>query len=161
VGGTSEQLPEGSFQDPSLPVTTGVNARLVVVDKPAETPTGSGIRFNRRAEFEGAQNDSPPRGATPIDQLFTPLAHKQADRIVQMLLRDMATEQGGSAPTAITVARFSELPPAIQQAAYDQGATDKDISAVWTHDAVYFVAENLEGDRRACHQLSQMTMAAR
>ncbi|WP_262880421.1 PLxRFG domain-containing protein [Pseudomonas paralcaligenes] len=34
VGGTSESLPEGSFMDPALPVNTGVNARLVVIDKP-------------------------------------------------------------------------------------------------------------------------------
>ena len=32
--GTSEKLAEGTFQDPSLPVTTGVNARMVVIDKP-------------------------------------------------------------------------------------------------------------------------------
>jgi hypothetical protein len=35
VGGTSEKLPEGSFMDPSLPVQTGVNARMVVIDRPA------------------------------------------------------------------------------------------------------------------------------
>lgn len=34
LGGTSEKLPDGSFMDPSLPVTTGVNARMVVIDKP-------------------------------------------------------------------------------------------------------------------------------
>lgn len=34
-GATSEKLPEGSFMDPSLPVNTGVNARMVVIDKPA------------------------------------------------------------------------------------------------------------------------------
>jgi hypothetical protein len=34
-GGTSEKLAEGTFMDPSLPVTTGVNARMVVIDKPA------------------------------------------------------------------------------------------------------------------------------
>lgn len=33
VGGTSEKLPEGSFMDPSLPVNTSVNARMVVIDK--------------------------------------------------------------------------------------------------------------------------------
>lgn len=33
-GGTSEKLPEGSFMDPSLPVNTAVNARMVVIDKP-------------------------------------------------------------------------------------------------------------------------------
>lgn len=35
VGGTSEKLPEGSFQDPTLPVNTGVNARMVVIEKDA------------------------------------------------------------------------------------------------------------------------------
>lgn len=34
VGGTSEKLPEGSFMDPSLPVNTGVSARMVVIEKP-------------------------------------------------------------------------------------------------------------------------------
>jgi hypothetical protein len=33
VGGTDEKLPDGSFRDPSLPVTTGANARMVVIDK--------------------------------------------------------------------------------------------------------------------------------
>ncbi|WP_217990053.1 PLxRFG domain-containing protein [Pseudomonas aeruginosa] len=35
LGATSERLPEGSFMDPALPVNTGVNARMVVIDKPA------------------------------------------------------------------------------------------------------------------------------
>lgn len=34
VGGTDEKLAEGSFMDPSLPVNTGANARMVVIDKP-------------------------------------------------------------------------------------------------------------------------------
>lgn len=34
TGGTSEKLEEGAFLDPSLPVNTGVNARMVVVEKP-------------------------------------------------------------------------------------------------------------------------------
>ena len=33
VGGYSEKLPEGSFNDPSLPVNTGVNARMIIIDK--------------------------------------------------------------------------------------------------------------------------------
>ena len=33
VGGSDEKLPEGTFQDPSLPVNTGVNARMVVIEK--------------------------------------------------------------------------------------------------------------------------------
>lgn len=34
-GATNEKLPDGSFMDPSLPVNTGVAARMVVIDKPA------------------------------------------------------------------------------------------------------------------------------
>ena len=41
VGGSSEKLPDGSFLDPSLPVNTGANARMVVIDKP-DTPAVAG-----------------------------------------------------------------------------------------------------------------------
>lgn len=34
LGADVEKLPEGTFLDPSLPNTTGVNARVVVIDKP-------------------------------------------------------------------------------------------------------------------------------
>lgn len=33
VGGTEEKLPEGTFLDPNLPVNTGANARMVVIEK--------------------------------------------------------------------------------------------------------------------------------
>ncbi|ONG39751.1 hypothetical protein BKE30_08105 [Alkanindiges hydrocarboniclasticus] len=33
VGGTSEKLGDGTFMDPNLPVNTGANARLVVIEK--------------------------------------------------------------------------------------------------------------------------------
>ena len=36
VGGTSEKLPEGTFNDPTLPVNTGANARMVVIEKGTE-----------------------------------------------------------------------------------------------------------------------------
>ncbi len=42
VVGNSEKLPEGSFLDPSLPVNTGVNARMVVVDKEADSVSNDG-----------------------------------------------------------------------------------------------------------------------
>lgn len=35
LGATSERLPENSFMDAELPVNTAVNARMVVIDKPA------------------------------------------------------------------------------------------------------------------------------
>ena len=34
MGASVEKLPEGSFMDPSLPVNTGANARMVVIDGP-------------------------------------------------------------------------------------------------------------------------------
>lgn len=37
VGGTDEKLEPGTFMDPSLPVNTGVSARMVVIDKPEKT----------------------------------------------------------------------------------------------------------------------------
>lgn len=39
VGGTSEKLPEGTFKDASLMATTGVNARMVTIEKPVEEAT--------------------------------------------------------------------------------------------------------------------------
>lgn len=36
VDGTSEKLPEGTFKDASLMATTGVNARMVTIEKPVE-----------------------------------------------------------------------------------------------------------------------------
>lgn len=54
VGGTSEKLPAGSFMDPSLPVNTSVNARMVVIDKPAgdlvlpsRDDAGAGAKFSQ------------------------------------------------------------------------------------------------------------------
>lgn len=44
-GATSERLPDGSFMDPSLPVNTSVAARMVVIDKPAESQTDAGAMY--------------------------------------------------------------------------------------------------------------------
>ena len=38
LGGTDEKLPDGSFMDPSLPVNTGANARMVVIEKDGDDP---------------------------------------------------------------------------------------------------------------------------
>lgn len=50
VNGTDEKLEEGTFKDPSLPVTTGVNARLVVVDKP------EGAKYSKSASVESIES---------------------------------------------------------------------------------------------------------
>jgi hypothetical protein len=41
VGASDEKLEEGTFLDPSLPVNTGVNARMVVIDKSESAPSFS------------------------------------------------------------------------------------------------------------------------
>ena len=48
-----EKLPEGSFLDRTLPQTTGVNARLLVLHKPAAVP----VRGDQGAPDEDAQPD--------------------------------------------------------------------------------------------------------
>jgi hypothetical protein len=39
VGGEHEKMPENTFMDKSLPVTTGVNTRMVVIEKPSKQVT--------------------------------------------------------------------------------------------------------------------------
>ena len=60
LGGTNEKLPEGSFADPSLPVNTGANARMVVIDRGTEE-----VRFSRSK------------------QAFSPAARSQATDVVE------------------------------------------------------------------------------
>jgi predicted RNA methylase len=50
--GISEQLPAGSFLDKTLPATTGVNARMVVIDKPEEAAAPE-LRANGRRYLVG------------------------------------------------------------------------------------------------------------
>jgi len=51
VGGTVEKLAEGTFNDPSLPVNTGVNARMVVIDKTAD------VKFSKTTDTTGSTID--------------------------------------------------------------------------------------------------------
>lgn len=49
VGGTEEKLAEGTFNDPSLPVTTGTNTRMVVIDK-----SESDVKFSKSTPTTGS-----------------------------------------------------------------------------------------------------------
>lgn len=62
VGGTVEKLPEGTFMDPSLPVNTGVNARMVVIDR-APTPD-SATEGDPRYEISDSGDPSPEEAQT-------------------------------------------------------------------------------------------------
>lgn len=73
LGATSERLPENSFMDAALPVNTAVNARMVVIDKPASATTtddGAAPLFSRRPV-------NVARGATPV------LSHDAVKAIVE------------------------------------------------------------------------------
>ena len=48
VGGSEEKLPEGSFMDPSLPVNTGANARMVVIEKAKDVAGEPSARYDAR-----------------------------------------------------------------------------------------------------------------
>ncbi|PWB44642.1 MAG: hypothetical protein C3F19_00825 [Rhodocyclales bacterium] len=50
VGGTSEKLEAGTFLDPSLPANTGVNARMVVVDRVGDSGATRLSRNDRPAD---------------------------------------------------------------------------------------------------------------
>lgn len=79
VGGTEEKMAEGSFNDPSLPVNTGANARMVVIDK---ATLQDGAMFSTRT--------SPPEKQLPLNQI---------ERLVQSALRGVK-----NAPTVRVVA---------------------------------------------------------
>lgn len=56
VGGTSEKLPEGTFKESN----TGVNTRLVVIEKPAAAPTAANVQAAMQAQPSNAKPVDPP-----------------------------------------------------------------------------------------------------
>lgn len=120
VGGTSEKLPEGSFMDPSLPVQTGVNARMVVIDKPA---MDDGIR----GKTDGpavlrAASVVPP---TNNEGRGVGVARVDADALIADFL-----DRYPAAPEIVAVDAFAELPLAVQQEAKRQGSDEKSTKGV-------------------------------
>ena len=94
VGGTSERLPEGSFNDPSLPVTTSVNARLVVIDKPESIDTAPVPDVLPKAP-------SAPDGSNPRYSLNQPSLLVQHNLSLQSLVH--ADKMGGLAVPSLAV----------------------------------------------------------
>ena len=66
VGGTSEKLPEGTFKDSSLMATTGVNARMVVIEK----PSNESIKELGQSERASASQDRDRSPAKELADLF-------------------------------------------------------------------------------------------
>lgn len=127
VGGTSERLAEGSFNDPSLPVTTGVNTRMVVIEK------------------EG----TPMASVTPGE--FLPAMPSTRLRIRKAAVQSVADALGKRAANAAdtrVVQSFEELPEHIRQL---YGEVSSRLEGVYdpASGTVYLVADNLCGTARA------------
>ena len=127
VGGTSEKLAEGSFNDPSLPVTTGVNTRMVVIEK------------------EG----TPMASVTPGE--FLPAMPSTRLRIRKAAVQSVADALGKRAANAAdtrVVQSFEELPEHIRQL---YGEVSSRLEGVYdpASGTVYLVADNLCGTARA------------
>jgi len=92
VGGTEEKLPAGTFNDPSLPVNTGANARMVVIDRSeSDTPfsrasTGRGIPESDARNLASILRAALPK-APPI------IIHDSVDKAPQSL-RDAIYAEG-------------------------------------------------------------------
>lgn len=66
LGATTEKLEEGTFNDPSLPVTTGVNARMLVIDK----PESGEIKYSldKKADIENSKDSEPKQQEKPAPE---------------------------------------------------------------------------------------------
>ena len=74
VGGTSEKLAEGSFNDPALPVTTGVNTRMVIIEKPDTAKLLASLK-----EDTARPSDSTPVTVVEVDPGIVPEFKKARD----------------------------------------------------------------------------------
>jgi diguanylate cyclase (GGDEF)-like protein len=102
VGGSDEKLEEGSFQDASLPVNTGTNARMVVIDKPDATSADE-VKFslnktesavNKLNELLAKQNGEAWRNAYVRSEL-----DKSQSRLAQAFKAAFGTDIVGIKPT--------------------------------------------------------------
>lgn len=77
VDGTSEKLEEGTFNDPSLPVNTSVNARMVVIDKPEGSATRFSVGEKGGSDFGGFSfpTKDPAEMAKEVERLHQRVAH--------------------------------------------------------------------------------------
>ncbi|OWY39386.1 hypothetical protein CEK28_08690 [Xenophilus sp. AP218F] len=139
VGGTSEKLPAGSFEDPSLPVTTGAHARLVVVDKVAELDAAGasfslGFDRNDQAIQSGLGGSvTPELGRVDDDYLGE----------VERFVRSWAS-QFRELPNPVVVDRFDSLPAAVLADAKKQGGDAENAQGVYDHrtNSIYLIAGN-------------------
>jgi|GEM_PF-1853945 len=140
VGGSEEKLPEGSFQDPNLPVNTSVNARMVVIDK-SEVGTDKAKKVLFSADHTPpdnntfTQNDNPAAGGFSVSEVRKAIA-------TQVLKLSTAYQKRVN-----VVQKVSDLPDDIRSAAEEVGNVAGAYYA--QNDAVYLVAENIKSAAHA------------
>lgn len=126
MGASVEKLPEGSFMDPSLPVNTGANARMVVIDRPdyglklAPVQVVSSVS----AEFPAtpATTDNPVKEDQPTPQeLEVASAVEPVEQTVQPVVAETtvepvaALEEAGYEVSDLALTGFDATTPEIQQ----------------------------------------------
>lgn len=85
LGATSERLPENSFMDAALPVNTAVNARMVVIDKPATDTSGITADSARRAAVRArvAANNYSREDENFLQGMLKALYEKTGDSVLE------------------------------------------------------------------------------
>lgn len=85
LGATSERLPENSFMDAALPVNTAVNARMVVIDKPATDTSGITADSARRAAVRArvAANNYSREDENFLQGMLKALYEKTGDGVLE------------------------------------------------------------------------------
>lgn len=118
LGGIDEQLPSGTFLDPSLPSTTGVNARVIVIDKP-EAPMA------RRREQKGLQMPAAP----------VALHEREVRDEVNRILREFKTR-----PRLMVVQTYQQLPAQLRAAMERRGFIAPPRALQW-QGGIYLIAD--------------------
>ena len=154
VDGTSEKLPEGSFMDPSLPVNTSVNARMVVIDKPAGAPAFSRASAGLSPE-EAVAMFNATRPAT-ADQRTAPTDSNERNVATQLLV-DGLKAKWTRAPEIIVARNMqdTQIPQAVRdydQTLKSQGASGEPRGFIYK-GKVYLLSDELKGPQQIAEVL--------
>ncbi len=152
VGGTTEKLPDGSFMDPSLPVNTGVAARMVVIDKPVDAPVFRRSDLDAPAfdmqGFLGVMNQGRPA--------FSEQARSQAVDKVKGTV-DAIRKAWANGPEVVVAFDMADpaIPAAVRQADLQQrsGGASGDPEGFYYQGKAYLLASRLQTPNDAARVL--------
>lgn len=131
VGGTSEKLDEGTFLDPSLPVNTAVNARMVVIDRPVSDSPKAAEKEDAPAVLSRGLSGNNP---APVAGLINvPTAKSTIARLTATLV---------TKPSTSVVQSFNDLPSEVQEQARNQDADERNTKGMFHNGTLYVVAGN-------------------